>query len=126
MGFIKTIEIDGRPVEFKASAAIPRMYRNMFGRDIFQDISHLAKTVEGQDENVSGLDGYSLGMFEDLSYVMYMAAHPGEKYNSPDEWLDQFQTLSIYKILPELMQLWETNMETTVSAEKNGENQSGN
>ena len=33
----KQIEIDGHLVEFKASAAVPRMYRLKFGRDIFKD-----------------------------------------------------------------------------------------
>ena len=32
----KTIEIDGQPVEFKASAAVPRMYRLKFGGIFFR------------------------------------------------------------------------------------------
>ena len=35
----KTVKIDGKNVRLKSSAAIPRMYRNVFGKDIFKDIS---------------------------------------------------------------------------------------
>ena len=38
MAITKSIEIDGRQVPFKASAAVPRIYRLKFGRDIFSDI----------------------------------------------------------------------------------------
>lgn len=38
MAVTKKIEIDGNPVEFKASAAIPRIYRNKFGRDVYKDL----------------------------------------------------------------------------------------
>ena len=34
MAITKTVEIDGKEVIFKASAAIPRIYRIKFGRDI--------------------------------------------------------------------------------------------
>lgn len=32
------IEIDGKQVQFKASAAIPRIYRIKFQRDIYKDL----------------------------------------------------------------------------------------
>ena len=35
------------------------------------------------------------------------------------EWLDQFDTFSIYQILPELIDLWGMNIKTTVPARKN-------
>jgi len=119
MAVTKMIEIDGKPVEFKASAAIPRIYRNRFGRDVYKDLMVLNDTIKDQAEEASTLDGFSLEMFEDLAFVMYAAAHPEEKYASPDEWLDQFNTFSIYQILPELIDLWGMNIKTTVPARKN-------
>ena len=106
MAVTKKIEIDGNPVEFKASAAIPRIYRNKFGRDFYKDLMTLNDAIKDQTEDASTLDGFSLEMFEDLAFVMWSAAHPEEKYDSPDEWLDQFNTFSIYQILPELIDLW--------------------
>lgn len=34
------------------------------------------------------------------------------------EWFDQFNTFSIYQILPELIDLWGMNIKTTVPMEK--------
>lgn len=41
MGLTKTIEIDGKQVPFKASAAIPRIYRIKFHRDVYKDLEVL-------------------------------------------------------------------------------------
>ena len=38
MSMIKNIEIDGKQVPFRASAAIPRIYRMKFQRDIYKDL----------------------------------------------------------------------------------------
>ena len=119
MAVTKKIEIDGKPVEFRASAAIPRIYRNRFGRDVYQDLMTLNDAISQNAEDASKLDGFSLEMFEDLAYVMWSSAHPEEKYDSPDEWLDQFDTFSIYQILPQLIDLWGMNVKTTVPERKN-------
>lgn len=41
----KTIIVDGKEVKLKASAAIPRLYRAKFGRDIFRDLSKINQSV---------------------------------------------------------------------------------
>ena len=46
MGVSKTITIDGVDVQFKASAAIPRLYRLQFRRDLFHDFADLQKSVD--------------------------------------------------------------------------------
>ena len=38
---IKILIIDGKEVKFKASAAIPRLYRMRFGRDVLKDLAQL-------------------------------------------------------------------------------------
>ena len=43
MSIVKKIEIDGKQVPFKASAAIPRIYRMKFQRDIYKDLKALEK-----------------------------------------------------------------------------------
>ena len=45
MSMTKTIEIDGQQVSFRASAAIPRIYRLKFHRDIYKDLAVLEKAV---------------------------------------------------------------------------------
>ena len=68
MSLCKTIEIDGKPVKFRASAAIPRIYRIKFQRDIYKDLRSLEKSVKANDEDNSGLDLLSLELFENIAY----------------------------------------------------------
>ena len=118
MAIQKNITIDGNDVPFKASAAVPRLYRLKFRRDIYQDFAALQKSVGENTEESSALDIESLEVFENIAYIMAKhadAAIPA----SPDEWLEQFNTFSIYEILPQLIDLWGLNVETQVKSKKN-------
>ncbi len=118
MGMTKKIEIDGKEVLFKASAAIPRIYRIKFHRDIYKDLTALEKEMSKNDENASAMDSFSLEMFENIAYVM--AKHADASIaDSPEEWLENFNTFSIYQVLPELIELWGLNVQTDVNAKKN-------
>lgn len=118
MSLTQTIEIDGQLVKFRASAAIPRIYRLRFHRDIYKDLSLLEKSVSKQDEDNSGLDLFSLEMFENIAYIMAKHADP-DIPDTPEEWLDNFNTFSIYQILPKLIELWGLNVQTDVQSKKN-------
>ena len=118
MSMTQTIEIDGQPVKFRASAAIPRIYRMRFHRDIYKDLSLLEKSISKEDEGDSNLDLFSLEMFENISYIMAKHADP-EVPDTPEEWLDNFNTFSIYQVLPKLIELWGLNVQTTVQSKKN-------
>ena len=117
MGVKRNIEIDGKEVAFKASAAIPRIYRLKFGRDIYRDLASLEKSVGENEEGESNLDLFSLEMFENIAYVMAKHADPSIP-DSPEEWLDEFNTFSIYQILPQLIELWGLNVKTDAEAKK--------
>ena len=117
MGVRRNIEIDGKEVAFKASAAIPRIYRLKFGRDIYRDLASLEKSVGENEEGESNLDLFSLEMFENIAYVMAKHADPSIP-DSPEEWLDEFNTFSIYQILPQLIELWGLNAKTDAEAKK--------
>lgn len=119
MAVTKKIEIDGQMVEFRASAAVPRLYRIKFGRDIYKDLRSLEKSVGDNDEESSSLDLFSLEMFENIAYIMAKHAHPDQVPDTPDEWLENFNTFSIYQILPQLIELWGLNVQTEVEARKN-------
>ena len=118
MSMKQNIEIDGKQVPFKASAAIPRIYRMKFHRDIYKDLRSLEKSVgDGSEEN-SNLDMFSLEMFENIAYIM--AKHADSTIpDSPEDWLDSFNTFSIYQVLPQLIQLWGLNTQTDVQSKKN-------
>lgn len=115
---IKQIEIDGKQVSFKASAAIPRIYRMKFQRDIYKDLKALEKSIGDNSEESSNLDMFSLEMFENIAFVM--AKHADASIpNTPEEWLDGFNTFSIYQVLLQLIELWGLNVQTDVEAKKN-------
>ena len=118
MSLIKKLDIDGKQVPFKASAAIPRIYRIKFGRDIYKDLNALEKSIGKGNEKDSNLDLFSLEMFENIAYVMAKHADPNIP-DTPEEWLDEFNTFSIYQILPQLIELWGLNVKTDVEAKKN-------
>ena len=125
MGIKRTIEIDGKPVAFKASAAIPRIYRLKFQRDIYKDLRNLEKAIGDSDEKHSNLDLFSLEMFENIAYIMAKHAEPEAVPDTPEEWLDGFNTFSIYQVLPEIIKLWGLNVQTDVEAKKNTARLSG-
>ena len=119
MAISKNITIDGIEVPFKASATIPRLYRLKFGRDIYRDFSALQKNVRENDSENSGFDIESLEVFENIAYIMAKHANPDNVPDTPDEWLEQFNTFSIYEILPKLLELWGLNTATQIEAKKN-------
>ena len=119
MGMTKKIQIDGKDVEFKASAAIPRIYRLKFHRDIYKDLRDLEKAVDSSSAEESNLDLFSLEMFENIAYIMAKHADPTTVPDSPEEWLDEFSTFSIYQVLPEIIELWGLNIQSDVESKKN-------
>ena len=97
----KTIIINGIECKLKSSAALPRMYRLKFGRDIFVDMSHLKKQMDlnkkmkeetGNDSSSISIE--SLEMFENIAFLMNKHGDP-EQPNDIEEWLEQFETFDI-------------------------------
>lgn len=108
----KTLTISGIECNFKSSAAIPRMYRLKFGRDVFVDLQKLKKQVEineklkeetGEDSSSLPID--SLEIFENIAFLMHKHGDPTQP-SEIDEWMEQFETFSIYKVLPEILEMW--------------------
>ena len=115
----KTLTISGKEVRFRSSATVPRLYRIKFKRDIFKDLAKLEKSYKDKaSEEGSALEIEDLEIFENVAYIMaFHADHsiPG----TIDEWLDQFEMFSIYEVLPEILELWGTNLMTEVESKKN-------
>jgi len=124
MGMTRIIEIDGKQVPFKASAAIPRIYRVKYGRDIFKDLMKLEKALSENTAEDSGLDLFSLETFEDIAYLMAKHADPSVP-DTAEEWLDGFSVFSIYQVLPQIVELWGLNVETQSTTKKNDMQPSG-
>lgn len=116
----KKILIEGKEVPFKATASTTRRYRERFNRDLFVDINELIPRAQtGQ------LRADDLQVFENIAYIMARQADPTIP-EDPDEWLDSFEFMSIYTVLPEIIELWGLNVETLENPKKKVGQQSGN
>jgi hypothetical protein len=113
----KEIEIDGKMVLFRASATVPRLYRAQFKRDIFKDLMKLEGGLKKNKKDSSNLPIEDLEMFENVAYIMAKHADPKQP-NTPEAWLDQFDTFSIYQVLPEILELWDSNIHTESESKK--------
>ena len=114
----KVINVNGKEVAFRASATIPRLYRAKFKRDIFKDLSKLESSFKGNSEAGSSFAIEDLEIFENVAYIMAFHADHSIPDNI-DDWLDQFDMFSIYEVLPEILELWGTNLITDVEYKKN-------
>lgn len=116
----KIVAINGKEVKFKSSAAIPRLYRIKFKRDIFKDLTKLEKSYKARTDEVKELEIDDLEIFENVAYIMALHADPSIPA-SIDDWLDQFEMFSIYEVLPEILELWGSNLFTGVKQSKNSD-----
>ena len=130
MSLRKTVTIDGQEVAFKASAAVPRIYRLKFHRDLFIDLQKVAKSVETKgkkkEKQASEIPLEDLELFENIAYVMAQHADPKDVPADIMEWLERFDTFSIYQILPTILELWKLNELTQSQAKKNQGQLAGN
>lgn len=120
----KTIEINGVECHFKSSAAIPRMYRLKFGRDIFVDMQKLKTQMDKsgmqEDGSEESLPIDSLEMFENIAYLMHKHGDPDQP-SDINEWLDQFETFDIYEVLPQILEMWNLeNRQMSTAKKKTG------
>ena len=115
----KTVKVGDQEVTFRSSATIPRLYRMKFRRDIFKDLSKLEQSYKDKGDGTQELEIEDLEIFENVAYIMAFHADPTIP-GTIDEWLDQFEMFSIYEVLPEILELWGSNLFTDVNAKKNG------
>lgn len=121
----KTIVIGNVSCDFKTSAAIPRMYRLKFQRDMFNDLNSIDKQIKAQEkafneqkqiakdkglefdesEFESTLPIHTLTTFENIAFTMHKHGDPSQPQDI-DEWLEQFETFDIYNIFPEILEMW--------------------
>ena len=118
----RTVMIDGREVPLRASASIPRLYRIKFRRDIMQDMVTIQNAVEKASreagEAASSIPLECLEMFENVAYLMAKHADPAVP-GTVEEWLDGFDTFSIYAVFPVISEMWDENVKTmSVPAKK--------
>ena len=113
--------IDGKEFRLRATAAVPRLYRIKFGKDIMQDMARLASAYDKATTEEEQFSATDLGLFENVAYIMARHACPDKVPGSIEEWLEGFETFSIYEVLPEILELWNLNTRTTSVPKKKAE-----
>lgn len=128
----RVIEIDGKEIKFRTSAAAPLIYRTQFGRDMIVDIRKIgekiqkmkkeAKKTGESDQTAEQITADEFSQLDLTTFVRiaYCFAKCADKTvpTDPFEWLDQFETFSIYKILPEILQMWAESEKSTSTPKK--------
>lgn len=119
----RTIKVDGVGRLFKTSGLTPRIYRGICGRDLFRDIARLETEWKSGESNAE-----LLLIYEDLAYTMAKQGNDSlpdtdERKiipfpETPDEWLDGIEVLSIYDVLPEIAKMWREDNQTTAISKK--------
>ena len=66
----KEIIIDGRSVVFRATAAVPRLYRIKFRRDIMQDMKEIDSAVKMAENGDGNIPMRLLEVFENVAFIM--------------------------------------------------------
>lgn len=136
----KTIMIGSVECNFKTSAALPRMYRLKFQRDLFNDLNSIDRQIKAQEkkkeemkqiamdkgipfdasEYESTLPVNTLTTFENIAFLMHKHGDPTQP-TEIDEWLDQFETFDIYNVFPEILGMWNDENEQFSTPKKENE-----
>lgn len=101
----KTIEIDGKQVSFKSTAATPLRYKAQFGRDYFSEILKMEeltkiKKTKNQAETLAKID---FNTFYNIIWVLAKTAD--KKIPEPLEWLDTFEEFPLFEIIPQIQDI---------------------
>lgn len=103
---IKIIEIDGKEITFKSTAATPLRYKEQFGKDYFSEIiklKGLQKALKSKKSDVEKLANVDFELFYNMAWVFAKTAD--KNIPEPMEWLDGFNVFPMAEIIPQLQEL---------------------
>lgn len=100
----KMINIDGRDVLFRSTAATPRRFRNKFHEDMLSRMKSFSENVEDKQ--------LLPGDYEFMENCAYIMCADKTKPEDVEDWLDGFDTFSILELIDQIMGLWTENLQT--------------
>ena len=104
----KMINVDGKEMRMVANGATPRIYRMMFGKDVFADITGAIK--DGQIVDVSAL--------EQLTFILGRQGGSIPDDKDIDEWLGELDDpMALVHAAGDVLTLWAGNR-TSLSESK--------
>lgn len=122
----RIVQIDGKPVRLRATAALPRLFRATYGKDFFSEIQKISKDSDKKadkkaedDDESDEIDGAALETLENLTYLMARSADPDNIPPTIDAWLDSIaDPTAILSIAPDVIALYLGNAKTTANPKK--------
>lgn len=113
----KTIDIDGKAVLLKSTAATPLRYKAQFRKDYFAELIKLAKSTGGLNgeinfENISFEDLDFLDFEVFYNFIWVLAKTANNSIPDPISWLDSFDSMPIEEVFPEVVELLEASIKS--------------
>lgn len=106
----KKFLLDDKEVVFRTSAAIPRLYRQLFGSDVFIDLNRAREVVKKNKK--AELPADVMSTVENLAYCM--AKHADSSIpDKIEDWLAEFSTTAVIRIAQDIMFMWNEEQKTT-------------
>lgn len=112
----KYIYIDGRQVKFKSTGAFLLKYKAQFGRDAIKDIYKLQNAIDIKNKKLKDIESLDLEVFYNLIWTLAKTADPS--IPPPIEWLDSFSEFPLIDIIPEVIDMITSCLQSTVSSKK--------
>ena len=108
----KTIEIDGKKICFKSTAATQLRYKSQFGKDFFVDIMKLSSLdgLNSKKINIEKIEKVDFEVFYNIIWVLAKTAD--KKIPDPITWLDRFDEFPLFEIIPEVQDLILASIQT--------------
>lgn len=106
---VKEIIIDGKKIKMKSSAAVPRIYRRLFKREIFKDANRIVSQLESGEE----IPDEMVETIEDLAYTFAKHASNDPNFPDIDSWLEQFGFTAMADSAWPILNVWVDDNATT-------------
>lgn len=114
----KTIIIDDKEVRLKSTAGTILRYKAQFGKDYFAEMLKLSKLMSGNSDGDFDLAKIS---YEDLNYLDFeplynfiwvLAKTATPSIPDPLAWLDEFESMPIQEVFPQIIDLLERSIQS--------------
>lgn len=109
----KIVSVGEKKVVLRATAALPRVYRSIFGRDVFKDITPMLERYQKIDPEktdeismVNQIGDHDMETLENLTFAMAWMGMPDVQTMEPLEWFDGFSSSELAVMEKEAFTLW--------------------
>ena len=109
----RKFEVEGQTIGAKCSAGTVRTYRNLFARDLIQDMVSLEKELV----ETKTLNAESAEIAENVIYLM--AKEYDDTIPAMNEWLSSFSPYFVFNVVAQVIYMWRENLQTINSSKKN-------